>query len=252
MMRTSEDITVTDARMKEALRNQVNPIISETVPPMINESLNAVRIFTGVVTKFYHYLNKVEVQLDDDGRKVVCKRLHLLGGNLIDLFTPAEDHQDFCDTLKEPCIIPRDTLHCLVVNIFNNTDYLFLGFFEVDELIGLNPAAPGNLKICAIGGTNQYWIKFGHDGLDIRTNKEPTIKVGDMDEDMSNVTYAVSNDVYTKEEVDELISDSSFGVGSFSIRDGHLIVNLPEGVANPFNIDNNGHLVYNTDATIGD
>ena len=68
------------------------------------------------------------------------------------------------------------------------------------------------MKICAVGGTNQYWIKFGHDGLDIRTNNEPTIKVGDMDADMSNVDYANSDDVYskddvyTKEEVDDLIA----------------------------------------------
>ncbi|MBQ6511756.1 hypothetical protein [Methanobrevibacter sp.] len=209
----SKDVTVTDARMKEVLRNQVKPIISETVPPMINKSLEEVRLFTGIATKFYHYLDKVEVKLDNSDSTVLCKRLHIFGGDLVDLFTPTADHQSFCDKLKEPCIIPRDTLHCLVINIFDNSDeYLLLGFFQVEEFVGLNPAKPGNLKICAVGGLNQFWIKFGHDGLDIRTNETPTTNVGDMDADMSSVVYADSGEVYTKEEVytksevDELIA----------------------------------------------
>ena len=39
------------------------------------------------------------------------------------------------------------------------------------------------------------------------------------------------------------------GVGSFSINNqGHLIVELPEGVSNPYYIDSRGHLMYNTSA----
>ena len=37
------------------------------------------------------------------------------------------------------------------------------------------------------------------------------------------------------------------GTGSFSINNnGHLIVELPDGVDNPYFINNNGHLIYDT------
>ena len=36
-------------------------------------------------------------------------------------------------------------------------------------------------------------------------------------------------------------------VGAFTInQEGHLIVELPDGVDNPYYIDNNGHLIYDT------
>lgn len=39
-------------------------------------------------------------------------------------------------------------------------------------------------------------------------------------------------------------------VGAFTINDnGHLIVELPDGYSNPYSIDGNGHLIYNTSAT---
>lgn len=42
-------------------------------------------------------------------------------------------------------------------------------------------------------------------------------------------------------------SGGVIAVGSFSINNqGHLIVELPDGVANPYSIDSNGHLIYNT------
>ena len=44
-------------------------------------------------------------------------------------------------------------------------------------------------------------------------------------------------------------SGGVIAVGSFSINNqGHLIVELPDGVANPYYIDANGHLIYNTSA----
>ena len=43
---------------------------------------------------------------------------------------------------------------------------------------------------------------------------------------------------------------SVIGTGSFSINsNGHLIVELPNGVDNPYFIDNNGHLIYDTSNT---
>lgn len=43
---------------------------------------------------------------------------------------------------------------------------------------------------------------------------------------------------------------SVIGTGSFSIdNNGHLIVELPNGVDNPYFINNNGHLIYDTSNT---
>ena len=43
---------------------------------------------------------------------------------------------------------------------------------------------------------------------------------------------------------------SVIGTGSFSIdNNGHLIVELPDGVDNPYYINNNGHLIYDTSNT---
>lgn len=43
---------------------------------------------------------------------------------------------------------------------------------------------------------------------------------------------------------------SVIGTGSFSIdQDGHLIVELPDAVDNPYFINNNGHLIYDTTNT---
>ena len=73
-----DDITVTDARMKQALSIPVNNIVNETVPQMIRRATDTVSIRTGVVTKMYPYLDKFEVNLDNSEDTVLCKRLHLM------------------------------------------------------------------------------------------------------------------------------------------------------------------------------
>lgn len=45
---------------------------------------------------------------------------------------------------------------------------------------------------------------------------------------------------------------SIISVGSFTINtNGHLIVTLPNGVDNPYYINNQGHLIYNTNPSTG-
>ena len=72
-MKSSNDVTVTDARMKNALRQQVNPIIMESVPQMISQAITNVQIQSGIVIKFYPYLDKAEVQLDNSNQNVLCR-----------------------------------------------------------------------------------------------------------------------------------------------------------------------------------
>ena len=196
-MKTSENLTVTDARLRQALSKEVNQIISNTVPQQIQKVLDDNLIRTGVVTKFYHYQDKAEVKLDNSNKIVLCKCLHRFGGELIDFFTPTADEEIFDDNRKEPCIIPRGNLHCVVMNIhdLDSDEHLILGYYQNEELVGINPATPGNMKIVTRGGTNQFWIKFGYDGLDIRSITPTTINVGEMDDEMENIEYITATDL---------------------------------------------------------
>lgn len=218
----SKNVTVTDARVKQAFHNRVTEVIDSVVPEMINRAVENASVRTGVVTKVYHYLDKFEVKLDNSNQKVLCKRLHLFGKDLIDLYTPLADSYGINDKTKEPYYIPRFELHCAVLNIHDDdsNEHLLLGFYPNEELIGLNPAKPGNLKLTSLcSENNQFWIKFGRDGLDLRLPKPLLTKVGDLDKNMEDITYADSTkvytkeecynkqEVYTKEEVDELIRE---------------------------------------------
>lgn len=203
----TKDITVTKGRVEEAIEGAITRTIGPKITQQINNAVENTKIRTGVITKFYPYLDKAEVQLDNTGEKVLCKVLHHYGGELIDFFTPNGD-EDYCNELHEPCIIPRGDLQVLIVNIHDSdsNDWLMLGYYASEEWIGINPASQGNLKISTDGGTNQFWVKFGWDGLDLRLPDNITTNTGVMDSEMKNLEYANSNDVYTKEEVDELIS----------------------------------------------
>lgn len=210
----TNDITPTRGRLKEALDNAVTNRALPQINRQIETTVDEEKIRTGRVVKFYHYLDKALVELDNTDETVLCKILHRFGGALIDLYTPSADTIDYCDDLHEPCIIPRGDLNCLIINIHDSDseEYLLLGYYQNDEFVGLNPAAPGNIKLISIGGTNQFWIKFGADGLDLRLPDNISINTGDMDKTMQPVDYADStnvytkDEVYTKEEVDELIA----------------------------------------------
>ena len=210
-----KDITLTEARAKNAVNNTIQNIVGPTITQEITSTVENERIRTGVITKFYHYLDKAEVELDNADETVLCKILHRFGGGLIDYYTPESDSLEFDDVLHEPYYKPRGPIHCLIININDedSEEYLILGFYQNEELIQINPAAPGNIKIVARTGNNQYWIKFGADGLDLRLPYDSTTNVGDRDENMHKTSYAdadnvyTKQEVYTKEEVDELIAD---------------------------------------------
>ena len=243
-----QNITVTDGRAKSSIETGVSKLISEKITTQINNAIEDERAKTGVITKFYPYLDKAEVKFDKTNKKVLCKILHRHGGELLDFYTPFGE-QTLCDKLKEPCVIPRDPMHCLVINIsdFDSEEHLILGFYMNEEIVGLDPPKPGNMKLVTRGGSNNHWLSFGYCGLDVRTTKQSTFETGAQTDEVYPVEYTTYDDVYSKDEVDKLVSTS--GVGSFSIdNNGHLIVELPKGVANPYSINNNGHLIYDTSA----
>lgn len=204
-MKTTDNLTVTNGRLEKALKSRVEPIIMPQVTKQVNKAVNDSKFQIGMMTKFYPYLDKCEVEVN--GELVLCKILHRFIGDLTEYYTPIGD-EDYCTVLKEPCIIPMGTLECLILDVNDNTDeQIMVGFINSEELIGVNPAKQGNLKLVSRTETNQFWIKFGLDGLDIRSPGTPTTNIGEYDSTMEEVKYTDSNDVYTKAEVDQLIED---------------------------------------------
>lgn len=212
----SDNVTVTQGRMKQAFSNSFGQIVKNETSKIVKEAIDNSKISVGVVTKFYPHIDKAEVQMLDTNKKVLCKILHRFGGELIDYYTPNGD-LIFDKEMKEKCIIPRGDLNCLIVDINSFDDeYLLLGYYSNEELIGINPASQGNFKICTEGGINEFFIKFGYDGLDIRLPNSINVNTGEMDEEMIENKYVNSDDVYTKEEIDKMLEElkEEFAQGS--------------------------------------
>lgn len=207
-MKKIDKITPTKGRLLKAYENGLGKLVNKEISSQVKTSVNGVKIQTGVVTKFYPYLNKAEVKIDKTNKKIICKILHRYGGGLIDLFTPLAETKTFCKNMKEPCIIPRGLLRCLVADINDDSnEYLLLGYYENDEMIGINPAEPGNIKIYATNEVNDFWIKFGINGLKCKIKNNVRIETSELPDETEKVEYASSDDVYTREEVDKLLED---------------------------------------------
>ena len=203
-MKTTDNITVTNGRLKKALDKQVSPIIMPKVSKQIIKAVNDSKLQIGTVTKFYPYLDKYEVKLN--GQLVICSVLHRYAGELFDFYTPFGD-EDYCPNLNEPCIIPRAELNCLVLDVQDGTDeQILMGFVHLEDIIGISPARNGFMKISSTGITNEEYIEFGQ-GLRIHSRSAPDVSTGDMFDEAKEVNYANSNDTYTKEEIDKMIED---------------------------------------------
>lgn len=196
-MKTSDNITITDGRLKKALQDKVEKVIIPQINSKVNKTARDAKIQVATMTKFYPYLDKCEVDLD--GSLVICKILHRFSGELIDFYTPLGNN-DYCERLHEPCIIPLETLKCLILDINDGSaEQVMIGYFLPDEIIGMDPATAGNLKLTSMGATNEYWITFGVSGLDIRSREMPTTNVGEFDSNMTNLEYV------TKKDIEDLI-----------------------------------------------
>lgn len=187
----SKYITSTEGRLSGMLNNINNNAIEKIVPEKINKAVNDERLRTGVITKFYPYLDKAEVKIDNKNKTVLCKILHRYGGEIMEYYTPLKDSSNYDEKLHEPYIVPRSTQHVLVINIHDadSDENLILGYYQNKEILGYNPAEPGNIKLMCHDGDNQYWIKFGIDGLDYRGITEPNINVGETADEMNDVNY---------------------------------------------------------------
>ena len=200
-----QDLTMTEGRAKKAFTNSVQKSILPAVNETVKNAVENERIKTGVITKFYPYLDKAEVKLDESNKKILCKILHRFGGDMIDFYTPLEYEESFDERLNEPCIIPRAAHNVCVLNINDkdSEENLILGYYQNNDVVGFKPASPGNIKLMSITEPNLYWVEFGPDGLNLRLPKNPTIETGTLPIEMENA------DVYTKKEVDEKLKNTA-------------------------------------------
>lgn len=213
-MRTTNNITLTNKRQYDPLKLLVNQIIDDRkIEETINKTVDASKIRTGKLLKFYPYLDKAEVQLNNITKPVLCRMFHRFGGSLIDFFTP-EGENAFCETLKEPCILPREQLHVLVADISNEDakEMLMLGYYHPEDIVGIKPADQNYFKLTNIGATNIWGIEIGNGEIKINTMAGITYTEGEFHADNTEVNYAdieniyTKNEVYTKKEVDDLIA----------------------------------------------
>lgn len=227
-MRTSDSITLTNRRQFTPLKRLVNQIIDDRkIEQTINKTVDASKIRTGTLLKFYPYVDKAEVKLDNMEKSVICRIFHRFGGSLIDFFTPAGE-RDFCETLREPCIIPREQLHVLVADISNQDakEMLMLGYYHPNDIVGINPANPNYFKITDIGATNLWGIEIGNGEIKINTMGGVAYTEGEDHADNTEVNYADSKntytkkEVYTKQEVNNLIAKMKQEIIDEIINDG--------------------------------
>ena len=208
-MKLSSNITATDGRVMSAISPVIDSVVDEKLKTEIKKEIDKTKIQIGVITKYYPYLDKADVKVDD--KLILCKILHRMHGSLVDFFTPLGD-ASFCETLKESCIIPRGELDCLIADINDDTkEQLLLGYFLKNDVIYTHPAEQGHYRIADLSATNEYGLDIGAGNISFNSNEGVTFTEGLTSSESSVVEYANNNnvyskeEVYTKEEVDELI-----------------------------------------------
>ena len=202
-MVNSNNITDTSSRLLANLNNLSQKVYDgQNVGEQISDAVEKSMITTGNVLKYYPSLNKSMVRLDNSNRTVICKNISIIGGDMLCLFTPVGD-PTFCEELKEPCVVPRGKLSAIITPLRDSKEWLLLGYFNRNDLVGFNPSKQGNLKLLAFGSLGEYSIKFGIDGLKIYNNgKVEKSEVDYLGED-------VGDKFYTVEEVDEKLIETT-------------------------------------------
>ena len=193
------DITATDGRVKNAISPVIDSVVDSKIEKQIKKEIDKSKIQIGVLSKYYPYLDKAEVKLGN--KTVLCKILHRMHGSLVDFFTPLGE-SSFCETLKEPCIIPRGELDCLVADINDDTkERLLLGYFLKNDIIYTRPANPGHYRVADFSATNEYGLDVGVGDILLNSNKGVTFTEGFVESENTVVEYANNEDVYDKGEV---------------------------------------------------
>lgn len=210
----SGNLTVSDARLKNALKGFNQLTTSTTTEKQIKEATENVKLRTGVVNKYYMDLNKVEVTLNQNGGTVLCRVLRLLCNEFVTKYTPEGDY-GWDEKLTAGYITPRSPIPCVVLPTMDSektTDYFLIGFYNNSDVPETVPAPPtGNIKISYISAVDEYLVQFGKNGFNVISNHLNQYEGVNSDynkpiDDLAT-KETLTKDYYTKEEVDKLIED---------------------------------------------
>lgn len=224
----SDNITVTDGRMKNALYKPFKQFLdNEKISEQIINKIEEHGIKKGKVLEVYLYLDKSLVKLSD-GEEVEAWHLHRCLGNVVDLFTP-EGEQVLSEKKKEPCIVPKYELKSLVAEVGKN-EYVLLGYYNPNMIGAFNPANKGSYVVKTLTDTSHGGLTVSPQEIKLTSNTGVTFKEQDLGES-TEINYANADDtpsiddvytkdelytkdeVYTKKEVDELIKDLKSELG---------------------------------------
>ena len=189
---------VTNSRVKNSLNVHFKQFLDdEKIPEQINKKIEEHSIKKGLVKEVYHYLDTSLVELSN-GKQVEAYHLHRTLGNIVDLFTPIGE-QIISETKKEPCIIPRFQLKCLVAEV-GKDEYVLLGYYNPNMVGSFSPADNGHYLIKTMTDGYQAGLDIFADNIDIISHQGASFIKSDVGNN-TEIDYAESKDTYTKSEV---------------------------------------------------
>lgn len=206
----SSNITVTDGRLMRALNNVTSAINNGSGGVNGGNEKVESGVFIGTLNRFYYESREASVKLSD--KTVICKLTSPVGGSVDILFTPFAELEWDKDSRKT-YFKPYEDIQCIVLKI-DDTYYVISYYVKDNELPVINEG--GTLYL---GGYNTSVRLGGGNGVVVNSPKitfkdwtQPDMynKVNTVDLNEDNVTnkdYYNKSEVYTREEVDELLKE---------------------------------------------
>lgn len=207
----SSNITVTDARLLDAFKKIETVNETRTIEGSESEKKIDNEIRIGKLTRFFYEIQQAEVKIND--KLIMCKLTSPVAGSVSFYFTPFSE-LEFDSNLKKTYFRPYEEIKCVVVKI--DTTYYIISYFQ--DNVQLPTIVDGG--VLYLGGYNNS-IQFGGNsgGIYFDTpkivmkdwmNPEQRNKIHTenfTEENLTNEDYYDKEEVYTKEEVDELIKE---------------------------------------------
>lgn len=203
----SGNITVSDARLKRAIRGIQETTSTSKTQKMVEEAKEEVKLKKAKVTKFYINNDTVEAELN--GETVECKLLQLFGPEFVLKYAPTGDYE--WDAQKATgYIVPRSPVPCVVLPVSSETDeYFVIGYYN-EYTTQVKPPALGNVKLSYISAVDEFLVQFGSEGFNTVTNhlNQYTGYNDDYTKPIDELpTKDTLKEYYTKAEVDKIIED---------------------------------------------
>lgn len=128
----SKNITVTNHRLKEAIRKATslsNGVSSDEIIQKIDK--NGLKI--GRITSYYVGTNECNVELLETNKSIRCEILHNCLSNDANIsFTP-RSYEDKTDDESEYCLVPYDSIYCAV--LVSDEVNVCLGYLSYDSVL---------------------------------------------------------------------------------------------------------------------